>query len=104
MNHDKLLKFAEDTFEEMVVIMKNKNKDYTAGSKSAFANFEASADFGIDPVVGLSVRMGDKFKRVQSFCRAGQMAVPGEAVEDAFKDLIGYSVIALAMLSEREYP
>lgn len=101
MTQEEYMKFAEETFAEMLELIKAKNTDYTAGG-DAFANFNAAADYGVDPIVGLAVRMGDKTKRVQSFCKNGKLEVVGEGIEDAFKDHIGYSVIALGMLHERK--
>jgi hypothetical protein len=46
--------------------------------------------------------MGDKVKRVQTFCKTNSLAVEGEHVEDAFKDIIGYCTIALAMIEENK--
>jgi hypothetical protein len=69
-----------------------------------FANFDGSSEFGIDPLLGLSLRMQDKFQRIKSFCRDGELAVneKGDTVRDIYRDLIGYSLIALGMLERRK--
>jgi len=79
-----------------------KNNDYTGGSAAddPFANFRQAADFGVDPLVGLNIRMGDKFQRIKAFSSDGKLRVPGESVADAYRDLIGYSLLALGMLAE----
>ena len=84
----------------MLKLLNKKNNDYTAGSQTAFANFEGSKEYGIDPLIGLCLRMHDKTKRIQTFCQKGFLDVDNESVEDAFKDLIGYSVIALGMIHD----
>jgi len=101
MNQDEYLKFAETKTTEILKMIKAKNADY-ANSADAFANFNGASDFGVDPLVGLALRMSDKFQRIKSFSKKGVLQVKGEPVQDAFSDLIGYSLIALAMLHERK--
>ena len=96
---EEYLEFVKQTFDEMYELIKKKNNDYTNGS-GPFANFEQATHFGVDPLVGLSIRLGDKFQRLQTFCKTGSLAVQGEGVEDIFRDFIGYSCIALGMLKE----
>lgn len=102
MNHVDYIHFLEREVASILALMKNKNKDYTAGG-GPFANFEQAKDFGVDPLLGLSLRMGDKFKRVQSYFKNQSLAVKSEGIEDAYRDLIGYSLIALAMLQEKKH-
>jgi hypothetical protein len=100
MNKETFEEFTQDLYKDLIKTLKAKNNDYTAGSCSAFANFDASRDYGVPPLVGLCVRMGDKVKRVQTFCKNKTLCVDGEFVEDAFKDIVGYCTIALAMIKE----
>ncbi len=93
--------FIEQLHEEMLALIKTKNNDYSGGG-GPFANFKEAENFGVDPLVGLSVRIGDKIKRLQTYCQTGDLAVKGEGVEDIFKDLIGYSWLALGMLHEKK--
>ena len=96
--------FIDDTFADMKALIHRKNTDYTGGDvvDDPFANFRQAEDFGVDPLVGLAVRMGDKVQRIKAFCRTGKLAVENEGAADAFKDMIGYSLIALGMLAEKE--
>lgn len=95
--------FSAEIFNEMVALMRQKNSDYSHGD-SPFANFEQSLEFGVDPLVGLFLRMGDKFQRLKAFTATGQLEVENEGVDDALKDIIGYAVIALGMLEhERQF-
>ena len=101
MDSSDYLLFVEETLAGMTELIRKKNSDYTSGG-GPFANFEASADFGVDPLVGLCLRMQDKWKRVQSYVKTGELLVDNEGIEDAFKDLIGYSCAALGMLKDRQ--
>lgn len=103
MKNEKLIEFADELYKGMLITLKAKNHDYT-GNDSAFANFEQSKDYGVDPLIGLCLRIGDKMKRVQTYCKRGELQASNEGIEDAFEDLIGYSTIALAMLAGRKYP
>ncbi len=104
--HDKEWWFAfqSETFDDITTLTRKKNDDYTGGAASVnpFANFDEATEFGVDPLIGLSVRMGDKMQRLKSFCKTGlSLNSKGDTVADIFKDLIGYSAIGLGML-ERE--
>jgi len=92
--------FVAETFNGMQTLIHQKNQDYTNGA-GPFSNFEQASEFGVDPLVGLAVRLGDKFKRLQSYCKSGSLAVENEGIDDIFRDFIGYSCIALGMLEER---
>jgi len=98
MTNEEYLDFVRKTFEDMHALITIKNNDYTA-DRGPFYNFETAEAFGIDPMVGLMLRMGDKFRRLEAYALKG--SVQGESVEDAFKDLIGYSCIALGMLESK---
>lgn len=100
MNKTELFfKFVENEQTQLLELMRAKNADYTNGS-GPFANFEVAEDFGVSPLTGLLLRMSDKFQRLKSFSRCGKLEVTGEGVEDAFRDLIGYSYLALGMLKD----
>ena len=102
MDKEQYLAFIETTLDEIQELIRQKNNDYTGGSQNAdpFANFRQAEDFGVEPLTGLAIRMGDKFQRIKAFALDGKLAVGGEGIEDAFRDLIGYSLIALGMLEE----
>lgn len=92
-------KFVEQTFAEMLELIKRKNADYTAGADDAFANFRRA-----EPVVPMLeatwVRWGDKIQRVDAYFRNGKLEVANEGLEDALLDVIGYSMILLGELKE----
>jgi len=83
-----------------------KNSDYTGGETcdNPFANFDKSTEFGVDPLTGICIRMQDKFQRAKAFCSDGSLSVntEGDKSKDIFRDLIGYSLIAIGMLERRK--
>lgn len=101
MTTEEYFEFIEEINASMLDLVRRKNADYTSG-ESPFANFNASEKFGVDPLIGLSVRMGDKMQRLQSYCKRGKLEVEGEGLEDIFCDFIGYSWLALGMIEERK--
>ena len=94
---DEYREFAKQTLNDLLVTIGQKNADYSHGD-SPFANFEKSTEIGIQPLAGLFLRMQDKNSRVAAYLQRGDLSVPGEGIEDAFLDIIGYSLLALGML------
>lgn len=94
------LKFQRETFDEIISLTKAKNSDYTGGTDDPFANFRMAEEIGMTALHGLVLRMGDKWQRVKSYMAKGELAVKGEGIEDAFRDMIGYSVLALGLIEE----
>tara|TARA_R110000751_G_scaffold133591_1_gene236025 strand:+ start:333 stop:692 length:360 start_codon:yes stop_codon:yes gene_type:complete len=94
--------FRRAEVEGILDLTGKKNSDYTGGTScdNPFENFDGSREFGIDPLLGLSLRMQDKFQRMKSFCNDGQLSVEsnGDTIRDIYRDLIGYSLIALGMI------
>lgn len=99
LSSEDYLTFLSGLFEDMLKLIEAKNSDYTGG-KGAFANFDKAAELGLDPMVGVLLRMEDKFQRIKSFVTQGDLKVKSESIEDAFKDIIGYSSICLGMLEQ----
>jgi hypothetical protein len=100
--------FQRQTFDDLAAFTRKKNDDYTGGKGEAdnpFANFDESLSLGIDPLTGLTVRILDKIQRLKAFTATGGLSVTtkGDAVEDIFKDLIGYSTIALGMIERSKH-
>lgn len=91
--HDDLCKTAKD-------LMTRKNHDYTSGSGDPFANFRGSSYLGIDPVLGVMLRMQDKMMRVRTFAEKGELKVKDEGVKDALVDLINYTVLMYGLIEE----
>lgn len=78
-----------------------KQRDYGT-EEDSFANIRASKEWGAAPWVGAMIRATDKLRRLQKFARCGELA--NEAVEDSFRDLAVYAVIALVLYEEGRGP
>jgi len=99
-------KFRQEEIDSILEMTANKNSDYTGGNTcdNPFANFDASTEFGVHPLTGICIRMQDKFQRAKAFCSDGSLKVTtkGDQSKDIFRDLIGYSLIAIGMLEREE--
>ena len=100
MTKEKYRAFVREKLAEIIKLIDAKNEDYSHGT-DPFANFRISDGVGVDPLVGLWIRMEDKCQRVRAYLKRGDLKVPGEGIDDAFRDLIGYSLLALGMIKER---
>jgi hypothetical protein len=94
--------FRRDEIEEILKLTGVKNSDYTGGKgcDNPFANFDGSKEFGIDPLLGVAIRMQDKFQRLKAFCKDGELSLDtkGDTIRDIYRDLIGYSLISLGIV------
>jgi hypothetical protein len=99
-------KFRRDEVDSILEMTANKCSDYTGGEScnNPFANFDSSAEWGVHPLTGVCVRMQDKFQRAKALCKDGQLKVntSGDQSKDIFRDLIGYSLVAIGMLEREE--
>jgi hypothetical protein len=97
--------FRTSEIQGILELTANKNSDYTGGDAcdNPFANFDASTEFGVEPLTGICIRMQDKFQRAKAFCSSGSLKVntKGDQAKDIFRDLIGYSLIAIGMLERQ---
>jgi len=100
MSAKELLAMHEQLCSEARSIMEAKNHDYTSGSGDPYHNFRGSKTLGVDPIVGVMLRMQDKMQRIKTFAEKGELLVKGEGVEDAFRDLINYTVLAYGLSRE----
>ena len=87
-NHNSNSTFASAVWEVMDEIgnlLITKQSDYGPGNvNNAFGG----------PINGLLVRIGDKFERLKNLFKNGTLP-KHESVEDSFKDMANYAVIAL---------
>ncbi len=91
--HDRICHDAKD-------LMVLKNQDYSGATDDPFGNFRASHVVGIDPVAGIMLRCLDKFSRLKSFIATGNLVVKDEPVQDIFRDVINYMILAAGMVEE----
>lgn len=104
MDKIELLEFAEHFFTECLEVMEKKNSDYTGASKShdAFANFRAVETFGVTTEIGFITRLTDKFSRLASFVKKGELAVKDESVHDTIQDAVNYLTLLSAYLHSKK--
>lgn len=100
MTPEKLFELHEKLSKDALKLMEGKNHDYRGGSGDPFANFRASLTLGIDPRLGILIRMSDKLARISTFIHKGTLKVKDEGVRDTVLDLINYSVLLQAMIDE----
>lgn len=101
MNKKEYQEFAVQTTQEILDLIHKKNSDYSEGN-DPFANFRIAENVGVPTLKGLWIRMEDKFQRVRAFLNRGDLKVEGEGIEDAFRDTIGYSLLALGIIEEQK--
>ena len=80
-----------------------KNTDYSGGGgpdDDPLANFKGSTELGVNPLLGIFIRMADKFQRLKAFSKNGTLAVANESVDDALTDIANYALLAVALRSE----
>ena len=73
-----------------------------SGEKDTWANFREAEAWGITPLAGCLVRMGDKYRRVQNLIRNPANEQVGEALTDTLMDLAAYALIAICLIEEEE--
>jgi hypothetical protein len=86
--------------EKMKEIHSNKSHDYAGTGGDPFANLKLSTKMGIPYWKGCLVRIGDKFSRLCSFARQGELQVRDESIEDTLIDMANYAVICLILYRE----
>lgn len=76
---------------ENVILMDKKQLDY--GSRNI-------SDFGL---VGVIIRMNDKFQRIKNLIGNRKKASVNESIRDTFRDVSNYAIIAL-LLDSKKWP
>ena len=84
-----------EILHELGELCDEKEADYAV---TPFSNIRGGAEWGVEPWVGAMIRANDKVKRLQKFAREGKLA--NESVQDSFRDLAVYAVIALVLYEE----
>lgn len=98
---EKLLSLAREMHEAEIALMEAKNSDYTSGSADPYANFRASMIIGIEPELGILLRILDKLKRIESFVRQGTLNVKSESVRDTISDARNYLTLLQGYIEEQ---
>lgn len=84
----------EATLADLAKLRRQKGHDY-GDDKDTFSNITQSEDFGVDGWLGAAIRLNDKVNRIKSFAKKGSLK--NEPIEDAFKDIAVYAIIALVL-------
>lgn len=87
--------FIESCFKQDMKLLRAKGHDY-AGQEDALSNLR---DFGL---LGIVVRLSDKFSRLKRFAKTSNLHVKTESVEDTLRDIRNYAFLAQIFLEERE--
>ena len=84
---------SRDIIDELGNLLISKQRDYGPGNiNNAYGG----------PINGLMVRMGDKFERLKNLLASGHTP-EHESIEDSFKDLANYCIIAM-MVTRGTWP
>lgn len=95
-------------FEELGMWHDNHFKKYTdhladilqAKNDAYDDSFTKSVDE--DGLLVLKIRLGDKFNRISSLIKKGELKENDESLEDTLLDLAGYSILGLKYLKEHK--
>lgn len=100
MNRNALGKFFDNMVAEARNLLIVKSKDYSSDT-DAFHNFNMARLLQIDPELGIMLRMLDKQARILNFIKKGRLELTTESWQDACVDLVNYTVLLCAMLTEK---
>lgn len=90
---DKFITDSWDIIDELGNLLISKQRDYGPGNiNNAYGG----------PLNGLMVRMGDKWERLKNLLATGDTP-QHESIEDSFKDLANYCIIAM-MVQRGKWP
>lgn len=93
--------FQYKLFAEIQEMTAKKAADYS-GDEDTFNNFMLCEKIGMATAEqGILIRTMDKISRLQYMLKRGENLVPGESIEDAAKDIIGYMSALLGILHEK---
>lgn len=74
-----------------------KGADYSPGA-DPYENAKSSEGLGVPAWLGIAIRMGDKFRRLQALALNG--ALKNEPIEDTLTDIAVYALICKIIRSE----
>ena len=94
-----------DKFNELLDHIKKihaaKNHDY-ATDQDSLSNLKLCRMLGLQPWIGVVVRLCDKFCRIAEFARKGELKVKSEGIRDTFIDMAVYSLLAIILMEEED--
>jgi hypothetical protein len=87
--------------DEMRELHIRKNAGYSGHSTDRWANFRLSESLGVSPLVGVLVRMSDKWIRITNLAKDSRLDMVGESLRDTLMDIAAYALIAICLLEEK---
>ncbi len=104
MVNEELKKYGHPGFykllDQMAELHSRKNHDY-AGTSDPLRNLRACSRIGMDPFIGVLIRLQDKWSRLESLSTADPL-VANESIEDTLLDNAVYSLLAIILRREKQ--
>lgn len=88
--------------EEIADLHARKNANYSKDN-DPLSNLRMCESFGVPAWIGVLIRMGDKWSRIQELAK-GKPDLVGENIQDTLQDLAVYSLLAIVLLEEKLPP
>ena len=88
-----------ELLDEIAELHSAKNHDY-AGEGDPLRNLRACERMGMEPWIGVLVRLQDKASRLESFVKQGQLKVKNESLVDTLMDNAVYSLLGIILFEE----
>ena len=85
---------------QMAKLHSKKNHDYS-GDDDPLRNLRTPTKLGIDPFIGVLIRLEDKWSRLEQFAKTGILEVENEKIEDTLMDNAVYSLLGILLLREQ---
>ena len=91
----------DDALDELKMLHDAKNSDYST-LENPYKNLQAVERIGIEAWRGIVIRLMDKFSRLEEYCVKGELAIKSEGIEDTFKDIANYSILAMILFRKEQ--
>ena len=91
----------DDVLDELKMLHDAKNSDYST-LENPYKNLQAVERIGIEAWRGIVIRLMDKFSRLEEYCVKGELAIKSEGIEDTFKDIANYSILAMILFRKEQ--
>lgn len=88
-----------ELLKRMAEVHDAKNHDYS-GDKDPLRNLRQCGDAGVEPWVGVIVRLTDKMDRLKTFASKRRFEVKDESLADTFVDMANYALLGLILFEE----
>lgn len=92
------IKKFNQMLDELKDLHERKNNNYSSDN-DPLANLRMCKQMGVSPVVGVVLRLGDKYSRLCELSK-GKKDLVGESMKDTFRDMAVYALLAMMLLDE----